>query len=96
MSFKVSEVQPTPNPNAAKFVLDRAISEKPISFFNAAAAAGHPLATELFAIEGVESLLLLGDFITVNKSPTAQWKEITRRVKQVLASAAPNTKTEEN
>jgi len=85
MSFTVSEVQPTPNPNAAKFVLDRAVSEQPISFFSAAAAAAHPLASKLFAIDGVEGLLLLGDFITVNKSPKAQWKNITRQVKQVLA-----------
>ena len=87
MSFSVSEVQPTPNPNAAKFVLDRAVSEQPISFLNAAAAAGHPLAQKLFSIEGVEGLLLLGDFITVNKSSKADWKGITGRVKQVLAAA---------
>ena len=86
MSFIVSEVQPTPNPNAAKFLLDHTISAQPISFFNAAAAVGHPLAEKLFKIDGVVSLLLLGDFITVNKSPTAQWSEITRRVKQVLAA----------
>ncbi len=87
MSYTVAQVQPTPNPNAAKFVLDRPVSEQPISFFNAAAAADHPLAQELFAIAGVESLLLLGDFITVNKSPAANWKDITRRVKQVLAAS---------
>jgi NFU1 iron-sulfur cluster scaffold homolog, mitochondrial len=86
MGFIVSEVEPTPNPNAAKFVLDRPISDQPISFFNAAAAEGHPLAKKLFAIEGVASLLLLGDFITVNKSPKAQWKEVTKSVKQVLAA----------
>ena len=85
MGFIVSQVEPTPNPNAAKFVLDRPVSDQPISFFNAAAAEGHPLAKKLFAIEGVTSLLLLGDFITVNKAPQAQWKEITKSVKQVLA-----------
>jgi hypothetical protein len=86
MGFKVSEVEPTPNPNAAKFVLDRAVSDQPISFFNAAAAEGHSLAKELFAIKGVSSLLFLGDFITVNKSPLSQWKEISKSVKQVLAA----------
>jgi hypothetical protein len=86
MSFNVSEVQPTPNPNAAKFILDRSVSDQPISFFNATAADGHPLAKRLFAIEGVTSLLLLGDFITVNKAPQSQWKEITKSVKQVLAA----------
>src|SRR3954453_22423447 len=43
MGYKVVEVQPTPNPNAAKFMLDRAVVEQPTSFFNAAAATGHPL-----------------------------------------------------
>jgi hypothetical protein len=81
------EVQPTPNPNAAKFVLDREVSQQPTSFFNAQAAAGHPLAEKLFAIEGVTSLLLLGDFVTVNKRAEAKWKEISKRVEGVLAEA---------
>jgi hypothetical protein len=87
MPFRVSEIQPTPNPNAAKFILDRPVSEQPTSFFNADAARGHALATKLFAIRGVSSLLLLGDFITVNKAPDADWNEITARVQAVLAGA---------
>jgi len=53
--------------------------------FNAAAAKGCPLAEKLFAIPGVSSLLLLGDFITVNKTAGSDWGEITPRVKAVLA-----------
>jgi len=87
MGFEVAEVQPTPNPNAAKFVLDRTVADQPASFFNAEAAKGHPLAEQLFQVPGVSSLLLLGDFITVNKRPEANWAEITRKVKRVLADA---------
>jgi len=87
MPFAVTEVQATPNPNAAKFLLDGSVSEQPLSFFNAGAAEGHPLASKLFDITGVSSVLLLGDFITVNKSPEADWKEITTRVEAVLAAA---------
>ena len=83
--FNVLEVQPTPNPKALKFVLDRPVSQRPASFFNPTAAAGHALAEKLFAIDGVSSLLLLGDFITVNKTPEAKWANITGRVKKVLA-----------
>lgn len=83
--FRVTEVQPTPNPNAMKFLLDRPVSERPISFFNAGAANGHALAEKLFAVSGVSSLLFLGDFITVNKSPDARWPDVTAKVKQVLA-----------
>ena len=86
MSFTVVEVQPTPNPNALKFLLDRPISEQPTSFFNSGAAAGHPIATRLFEIPGVSSLLLLGDFVTVNKSADASWPQIKERVRQVLSA----------
>jgi hypothetical protein len=86
MPFRVQEIQPTPNPNAAKFILDKTIAQQPTSFFNAAAAAEHPIAAKLFAIDGVSSLLLLGDFVTVNKMPEAKWAQINARVKAVLAA----------
>ena len=54
---------------------------------NVAVARAHPLAKELFAIEGVTSLLLLGDFVTVNKRADVKWDQITPRVKQVLEDA---------
>ena len=86
MAFRVLEIQPTPNPNAAKFILDRPVSEQPISFLNAASAAGHPLATRLFAVPGVASVLLLGDFVTVNKSPGATWDDVVAGVQAVMSS----------
>ena len=87
MGFRIREIQPTPNPNAVKVILDRPVSDQPTSFFNAGAAEGHPLATRLFAISGVSSLLLLGDFITINKSPGARWADITAKARKVLAEA---------
>jgi len=84
--YRVLETQPTPNPNALKFILDRPISDSPISFFTAASAIDHALASKLFAIPGVTTLLLLGDFVTVNKSPENPWAEITPQVKKVLAA----------
>ncbi|MEA2707559.1 MAG: hypothetical protein QOF78_160 [Phycisphaerales bacterium] len=84
MGYRVIEIQPTPNPNAAKFVLDRAVSEQPLSFFNAAAAKDYPLASRLFEIPGVSSLLLLGDFITINKSPNGDWDDISDQARAVL------------
>ena len=87
MGFRVLEIQPTPNPNAMKFVLDRAVSQQPMSFFNAAAATDHPLAKQLFEIAGVSSLLLLGDFVTINKSSEARWDDIKTQAKAALAAA---------
>jgi len=88
MGFRVIEIQPTPNPNARKFVLDGSVSQQPVSFFNAEAAANHALAARLFRIAGVTSLLLLGDFITINKSPDAAWADMIPQAKAVLAESA--------
>jgi len=84
MPYRVIEVQSTPNPNAAKFVLDGSISEQPTSFFTAESARNHPLAKRLFAIPGVSGLLLLGDFITISKNADGDWKKITKNAKEVL------------
>lgn len=85
MPLSIKEVQATPNPNAMKFVLDGIVATTPASFFNAEAAAGHPIASRLFAITGVQSVLLLGDFITVNKAPEVKWTQVTPKVKRALA-----------
>jgi hypothetical protein len=89
MGFTVKEIQPTPNPNAAKFVLDGEISEQPLSFLSPEQGRDHPLAAQLFAINGVTSVLLLGDFVTVNKAPEVQWSLITSKVQEILQNVAP-------
>jgi hypothetical protein len=84
MPFEIREALPTPNPNAMKFVLDQPVSDQPMSFLTPSAANGHPLAQRLFEIKGVSSILLLGDFITVNKTPTAKWPDMKRKIAQLL------------
>ncbi|MFQ5968615.1 MAG: NifU N-terminal domain-containing protein [Acidimicrobiia bacterium] len=88
-------VQGTPNPDAAKFTVDRTLVEGGGSnpYFDAASAVDDPLATVLFTIEGVESLLLAEDFVTVTKSPSASWEdlvpEIEKVIKETLGPADP-------
>ena len=84
MSLKVTEIQPTPNPNALKFLLSSVISDRPISFLNALEGQSHPIAAQLFEIKGVASVLLLGDFVTVNKKPDANWGKIQQKVREIL------------
>jgi hypothetical protein len=84
MSFVVREVQPTPNPNAVKLILDRSICTEPLSFRTPELAEAHPVAKRLFALKGVSAVLLLHDFVTINKSPEARWADITGRAKRAL------------
>ena len=87
MSFTVKEVQPTPNPNAMKFVLDKTVSPQPASFYTKDQAIGNALATQLLGIPGVSNVMLLADFVTVGKQPAARWSEINGSVKRILAAA---------
>lgn len=84
MGYVVTEIVPTPNPNAMKFVLDREISSHSVSFLTPEAGDDHPMACQLFRVKGVASLLLLGNFVTVNKDADAKWPSITRKIKDTL------------
>ena len=83
-NYVVTAIQRTPNPNALKFILDHVISKQPLSFFNPEAAGDHEIACRLFQVSGISSLLLLGDFLTVNKRPEASWKAIKASVCEIL------------
>lgn len=71
------EVQPTPNVNALKFVVNRRVTEgRSRTFRSAEEAAADPLAARLFAIPGVVQVFLLNDFVTVTRDPARDWEEI--------------------
>lgn len=76
----------TPNPNAGKFTLDRKVVDGKASrsFYNAAQAAADPLAAALFGIDGVASIFMVDDFVTVTKTPDATWDTLTQRVVETI------------
>jgi hypothetical protein len=78
-------VEGTPNPNAAKFVLDRDVpGEGSRSYFDLESATGDRLAERLLAIEGIRALLLVENFITVTKTDQVEWSELVDRVEAVI------------
>ena len=82
----VVTAQDTPNPNAAKFTLNRTIVAQSATYRDAAAA---PVlwAKELLAIAGVTQVFALNNFVTVNKTPDAEWGVIGPQIEHVLRRA---------
>jgi hypothetical protein len=79
------EVQPTPNINALKFVVNRRLSEGKSQTFRSIEEAGaHPLASRLFAIPGVVQVFLLNDFVTVTRNPAAGWDAIVHSAEAAI------------
>ena len=81
--------QPTPNPNAGKFTVNRKVVDGKASrsFYNAEDAADHPVASALFELEGVASVFMVDDFITVTKSPEADWQTLIPEVQAAIEQA---------
>ena len=71
------QTQPTPNPATLKFLPGRDVSpETPYEFISLDEAAASPLATALFAINGVRTVFLGSDFVSITKSDEADWSHL--------------------
>lgn len=81
------DAQPTPNPNAYKFTVGRPVGG-PASYTDAAAAE-HPAAAELLAVEGVAGVFLTADFFTVAKTGDADWQDVVPLALAVLETHYP-------
>ncbi len=79
------DIQPTPNVNALKFVVNRRLTEgRSQTFRTPQEAAASPLAAALLAVPGVVQVFFLNDFITVTRSPSVQWEELADQVETVI------------
>ncbi|MDT0632529.1 NifU N-terminal domain-containing protein [Rubrivirga sp. S365] len=80
------QTRPTPNPNSLKFEVEGApvIDAGLLAFHSLREAAAHPLAAELFALRGVESIMMVPDFVTITKHPAADWDLLAEGVERVL------------
>jgi NFU1 iron-sulfur cluster scaffold homolog, mitochondrial len=68
------QTQPTPNPASLKFLPGQDVSPAtPYEFISADEASASPLASALFALNGVRNVFLGSDFISVTKSDDADW-----------------------
>ncbi len=71
------QVSTSPNEHALKFTIDQqTIESGHKTYANAEAAEESPVAKALFGLEGVVSVFLMADFITVTKKPEASWDNL--------------------
>ena len=71
---KVVNIEPTPNPDALKFIVQRPILRSGTrSFRDFASAVGDPLGSRIFALGQVTSVFYMDRFVTVNKEAGAEW-----------------------
>jgi Fe-S cluster biogenesis protein NfuA len=85
---KIAEIEPTPNPNAMKFILKEPLTWGITrSYDNAAQAAGDPLAAALFDIEHVTNVFYVDHWLTVTQDGQADWPELLRNLAPPIREA---------
>ncbi|MGH8622411.1 MAG: NifU family protein [Burkholderiales bacterium] len=85
---KIAEIEPTPNPNAMKFVLKEPLTWGiSRSYENAEQAKDDPLASKLFEIEHVTSVFYVDHWITVTQDGGADWQELMRKLAAPIREA---------
>src|SRR3954453_3240783 len=85
---KIAEIEPTPNPNAMKFVLKEPLTWGITrSYDNAGAAQSDPLAAALFDFEHVTNVFYVDHWITVTQDGQADWQELLRKLAAPIREA---------
>ncbi|MEK7356734.1 MAG: NifU family protein [Bdellovibrionota bacterium] len=83
-------VQPTPNPNALKFVVNVPVkNEGKATFTRPSEAMGIRLAEDLFKVDGVRQLHFFENVVTVTYADDADYDTLNLEVKAVLQSRLP-------
>jgi len=81
-------VQPTPNPNAMKLSLNRILTTEGKTYRDRAAADA-PWAKAMLGISGVVGLYAVNNFISINKTPEADWQAILPEAEAILKRELP-------
>lgn len=79
------QTEATPNPSTLKFIPEQTIMAQGTANFNdKQSAARSPLATRLFGVDGVDSIFLGSDFITVTKEDARDWQVLKPMILEAL------------
>ena len=83
-------IQPTPNPNALKFILDKPVKEEGNSSYRSPMECGeNNLAMTLFTVRGVDQLHFYDNVITITKFGYEDWDSMEPNIMDFIKSEYP-------
>lgn len=87
---KIAEIEPTPNPNAMKFILREPLTwGLTRSYDSPEEARGDALASALFSIEHVTNVFYVDHWVTVTQDGGADWPVLMRKLAVPIREAPP-------
>lgn len=89
------DIEPTPNPNALKFILNIPVKNNGSSTYRTPSeCAENKLALELFKIRGIDQLHFFENVISVTKFSYEDWDSVEKNVNAVLKELGPTHNAE--
>jgi len=87
----VEDVDLTPNPHALKFILNqKLLNYETRQYADKESVQDDPFASGIFKLDGVVSVFYMDKFVTIEKSPEANWGQIQRPFIDFLKSFDSN------
>ena len=83
----------TPNPSVLKFVANKKLVDTDFEFKTIDDAKGSPLATELFNFEYIKEIFISENYVSITKSDTVDWGEITVEIRSFIRQYVADEKT---
>lgn len=84
------DIQPTPNPNALKFILSMPVKNNGNSTYKSPSECGeNHLALELFKVRGVDQLHFFENVIAVTKFSYEDWDSVEKNIIKILNAEMP-------
>lgn len=89
------DIQPTPNPNALKFILNYPVKSEGNSTYKSPTECGeNKLALELFKVRGIDQLHFFENVIAITKFSYEDWNSVeigvTKALKEFMPTHNPN------
>ena len=78
------QTQKTPNPNSLKFLPGKKISNVDSAQFSKKDQTNNILIRNILSVDGVESIFIGVDFVSVNKSENVNWEDIKHIVLSLM------------
>jgi len=84
------KIETTPNPNALKFILNKIVSVKSISFKNLFEVKQIPLVFKILSLTGISDVFLKENFITITKHNYVSWEVLEGSVVTIIKENIDN------
>ena len=86
--MKLIGIEPTPNPNSMKLMLDETLAPGVKATYRAGDEVSAPLIRDLLSIAGVAGLFHTSDFMAVQRTPGTDWQGILAQVRTAFDAAS--------